>query len=150
MQRQLSLFKRRNQRGIKPPAPLEFHTHATLADICKRWLHTSWRFTHLPMGEFRGYSLDPKTGKRWSSAGMRLQRMGVTAGWPDFMFVGPECRVFWLELKRQGSGRVSEAQLAIFEHLAVCGFPILVTSSLDEAIATLKDRGILRSNFEVQ
>jgi hypothetical protein len=148
--RQLSLFKSRRQRGIKAPPPLEFHVHAALADICKRWLNPEWRFTHLPFGEFRGYSLDPKTGKRWSAAGMRLQRMGVQAGWPDFMFVGPKASMFWLELKRQGKGRVSEAQLAIFEHLALCGFPVLVTSSLDEAVAELKARGILRSNFEVQ
>lgn len=147
---QLSLFKSKRQRGIKPPPPLEFATHATLADICKRWLMPEWRFTHLPMGEFRGYSLDPKTGKRWSAAGMRLQRMGVVAGWPDFMFAGPDQQMFWLELKRAGSGRVSEAQAEIFAHLMACGFPLLITNSLDDAVAELKARGILRSNFEVQ
>ena len=33
--RQLSLFKGKRQKGIAPPLPLEFATHATLADICK-------------------------------------------------------------------------------------------------------------------
>jgi hypothetical protein len=53
------------------------------------WLNPQRKFTHLPMGEYR----DPTTA-------VKLQRMGVTAGWPDFLFVGPGQAIFWLELKR--------------------------------------------------
>jgi hypothetical protein len=148
--RQLSLFKNKRQRGIAPPPPLEFHTHATLADICKRWLHPHWKFTHLPHGEEREHRINPKTGKRYSVTGQRLQRMGVMPGWPDFIFVGPNAQVFWLELKRHKTGRLSEDQSEVLAHLVACGFAVLVTTSLDDAVATLKQAGILRSNFAVQ
>ena len=32
----------------------------------------------------------------------KLKRMGVKPGWPDFIFVGPRQRMFFLELKRRG------------------------------------------------
>ena len=148
--RQLHLFASKKQRGREPPPPLEFATHVTLADICKRWINPRWTFTHLPLGEEREHRINPKTGKRYSLTGQRLQRMGVKPGWPDFIFVGPERSVFWLELKRRIRGRVSEDQGDVLDHLVACGFAVLVTDSLDVAVDTLKKAGILRSNFEVQ
>jgi hypothetical protein len=147
--RQLSLFKGRRQRGIAPPPPLEFELHATLADIIKRWINPEWKFTHLPLGEKREHRINAK-GKRYSPSGQRLQRMGVTPGWPDFIFVGPRHSVFWLELKRFRTGHLSDEQAEVAAHLVACGFGLLITTSLDEAVATLKQLGILRSNFEVQ
>lgn len=148
--RQLSLFKSKRQLGISPPPPLEFATHATLADICKRWINPHWKFTHLPLGEEREHRINPTTGKRYSLSGQRLQRMGVQLGWPDFIFVGPNAQVFWLELKRFKKGRLSDTQSEVLAHLVACGFAVLVTTSLDDAVQTLKAAGILRSNFEVQ
>jgi hypothetical protein len=148
--RQLSLFKSKRQRGIAPPPPLEFATHATLADICKRWINPHWKFTHLPLGEHREHRVNPRTGKRYSLTGQRLQRMGVQPGWPDFIFVGPNAQVFWLELKRFKTGRLSDDQSEVLAHLVACGFAVLVTTSLDDAVATLKQAGILRSNVELQ
>lgn len=148
--RQLSLFKGKRQRGIAPPPPLEFATHATLADICKRWINPQWKFTHMPMGEAREHRINPKTGKRYSLSGQRLQRMGVTPDWPDFIFVGPNAQVFWLELKRFKTGRLSEGQSEMLAHLVACGFAVLVTTSLDDAVATLKQLGILPSKVELQ
>jgi hypothetical protein len=148
--RQLSLFKGKRQRGIAPPPPLEFATHATLADICKRWINPHWKFTHLPLGEHREHRINPKTRRRYSPSGQRLQRMGVQPGWPDFIFCGPNAQVFWLELKRFKTGHLSEDQSEVLAHLIACGFAVLVTTSLDDAVETLKQAGILRSNFEVQ
>lgn len=136
--RQLSLFKGRRQRGVQAPPPLEFHEHCVLADICRRWLDPRWRFTHIPLGEHR---TDATAG--------RLNRMGVTPGWPDFMFVGPNRAVFWLELKRRG-GRLSEAQIDLGAHLAACGFAYFVTNSVKGAVDELKALGILRANVQVQ
>jgi hypothetical protein len=147
--RQLSLFKGKRQRGIAPPPPLEFHTHATLADICKRWINPHWKFTHLPLGEHREHRINAKNGKRYSPTGARLKRMGVNPGWPDFIFVGPQRSVFWLELKRQGEV-LSDEQVQVASHLMACGLAYLCTSSLDDAVTTLKDLGILRANIEVQ
>jgi len=137
--RQLSLFKGKRQRGKKLPPPLEFENHCVVADICRRWILPEWRFTHLPFGEHRN-----------KVTAIRLHRMGVTAGWPDFIFVGPQRRVFWLELKRKGSGRLSEDQAYLAAHLMACGFGYLCTDDVGDAVATLKDLGILRANIEVQ
>ena len=147
--RQLDLLKPKKQKGKAPPAPLEFELHCALADTIKRWLNPKWMATHLPMGEHREGRINSK-GQRYSPTAMRLKRMGVTPGWPDFMFVGPGPRIFFLELKRKGSGRVSERQAAVFAHLAASGFGLLVTDSFDDAVATLKSLGILLSNIEVQ
>lgn len=145
---QLDLFKGKRQRGRKPPPAPEFSLHCMVADTCKRWLSPHWKFTHLPLGEHRDHRVN-RYGKRFSPTGVRLKRMGVTPGWPDFMFVGPQRSVFWLELKRTRNGRLSEDQAAMAAHLVACGFGYLCTSSYDDAIATLVDLGILRA-MEVQ
>ena len=58
--------------------------------------------------------------------------------------------MFWLELKRFKTGRLSEDQSEVLAHLVACGFSVLVTNSFDDAVATLKQAGILRSSFAVQ
>jgi hypothetical protein len=136
--RQLSLFKGKRQRGVQPPPPLEYQLHCMVADIVKRWIDPSWRYTHLPMGEHRN-----------KATAIRLKRMGVTPGWPDFMFVGP-AGIFWLELKRPGMGRLSIEQAGIAAHLVACGHAYLATTSVKDAVAQLVDHGILRGNIEVQ
>jgi hypothetical protein len=148
--RQLSLFKGRKQRGIAPPPAPEFNSHVIIADLLKRWGSPRWRWTHIPSGEHREHRVNPKTGKRYSLTGQRLQRMGLVAGFPDFIFFGPDRAVFLLELKRAKLGRLSEDQEKIFGHLEACGFHLLVTDSIDEAVSALKAIGILRANIEVQ
>jgi VRR-NUC domain len=134
--RQLSLFKGKKQRGEKPPAPLEFESHCALADLIKRCIHPNWIGTHLPFGEHRNII-----------TAVRLKRMGVRPGWPDFVFVGPG-RIVFLELKRKG-GRVSEEQRDVFDHLELCGFAVYVKDNVKDAIALLCDIGILRTKIEV-
>jgi hypothetical protein len=147
--KQLSLFKAKNQKGTAPPPALEFSSHVLLADICRRWLMPDWRFTHLPLGEHREHRIG-HNGRRYSPTGNRLKRMGVSRGWPDFMFAGPPARMIWVELKRRKTGRLSEDQEDITDHLRACGFDFLVTDDVREAVAFLKGHGVLRSNFEVQ
>ena len=139
---QLDLFAGKRRRRRKPKPALEFALHCMIADDCKRFLNPAWRYTHLPLGEHRDHRID-KYGRRWSPAGARLKRMGVVAGFPDFLFVGPNRSVFWLELKRRG-GRMSEAQADIFAHITACGFPFLMTDTYEDARDTLIDLGILR------
>jgi hypothetical protein len=66
------------------------------------------------------------------------------------MFAGPDRQMVFLELKRRGSGRLSEPQQAMRDHLERCGFDYLCTDSVDQAIAGLKGRGVLRGGFAVQ
>lgn len=137
--KQLSLFGGKRQRGVRAPTPLEFASHCVIADLLKRWCNPHWRYTHLPLGEYR----HPATAAR-------LKRMGVCPGWLDFQFAGPDRRMFFLELKRRGSGRLSDDQADMVSHLAACGFAVLVTDSVNDAVATLKQLGILPSTIEVQ
>lgn len=132
---QLNLFKSKRQRGTKPPSASEFERQCVIADLLKRWCNKQWRYTHLPMGEHRA----------WSTA-ERLKRMGVTPGWPDFLFVGPN--VCWLELKAQG-GSLSDDQELLRDHLVWCGHQYFCTKSVPEAVEWLKRMGILRSNISV-
>jgi hypothetical protein len=136
---QLSLFKGRRQRGVSAPPPLEFASHAFIADLLKRFCNPEWIYTHIPLGELRD-----------KATAAKLSRMGVKPGWPDFQFAGSGARMFFLELKRRGRGRVSDNQSFVIAHLAACGFPILITDSVDDAVATLKQLGILPSKIEVQ
>ena len=55
----------------------------------------------------------------------------------------------FLELNRRG-GRLNEAQAAMRDHLAGCGFDYLCADSVEVAIAWLKARGILKGGFAVQ
>jgi hypothetical protein len=148
--RQLHLFGSKKQRGRSLPPPMEFNTHVQLADILRRWCNPQWRWTHFPSGENRDHRINPRNGKRYSPTGARLKRMGTQKGWPDFQFFGPQRATFFLELKRPKRGAVSDEQADVLSHLISCGHRVLITTSLDDAVAELKAAGILRSNVELQ
>lgn len=63
---------------------------------------------------------------------------------------GPEARMAFLELKWRGSGRLSESQEAMRDHLEACEFDYCCTDSVEAAIAMPKAAGILRRSFSVQ
>lgn len=85
---------------------------------------------HVPNGEARGPGI-----------GGKLKAMGTRAGMPDvcILFLG---RFYCLELKKRG-GRLSPAQRTTHALLVACGAEVRTTYSLDEAIAALKDWGII-------
>jgi len=130
--RQLHLFKSRRQRGRRPAPALEYALHCMVADTIRRWIRPGWIFTHLPMGEYR----DPVTA-------VKLKRMGVTPGWPDFVFFSDDGRVCFLELKRHGEGP-SERQAAMALFLMQGGHGYLCTSSYDVAVRQLVEWEIVR------
>jgi hypothetical protein len=132
-ERQLHLFKGQRQRGVPLPRAKEYELHCMVADTLRRWCDPAWRYSHIPSGEKR----DPATA-------MRLKRMGVMPGVPDFMFIGPGC-LFFIELKRPGGGgRQSEAQADWAQHIMRCGFGYHCTDDYADAIGTLRDLGIVR------
>jgi len=130
--RQLSLFKSRRQRGVRPPDPIERQTHIAVADALRAGCAPGWLWTHFPAGEHR----DKATG------GL-LQRMGLQKGWSDFLLVSPEGIHHWLELKR-GKAPLTEEQGAFLEACRARGVPCAVARSFDEAIAILQRWGALR------
>jgi hypothetical protein len=60
----------------------------------------------------------------------------------DFLFVGPAGQHCWLELKR-GRAPLTGEQAAFAEHLHQCGVPYYVARSYDDAVAKLRDWGVL-------
>ena len=128
---QLNMFKGKRQRGEAPPPAEEFELQCVIADVLKRWCNPSWRYTHLPLGEYRG----PVTGGR-------LKRMGVTPGWPDFQFFHVGGKVCFIELKRRG-GRASEAQKDIAFHVMRAGHGYLLTDNFNDVLGALKDWGVV-------
>jgi hypothetical protein len=142
-ERQLHLFRSRRQRGVRAPAPLEFAVHCLVADTLRRWGTAGWRWTHLPMGE-----------RRDAVTGARLKRMGVQAGWPDFILLPPGrgqafTRAHFLELKRRG-GRLTDAQADFAQWCVANGCPHAVAHCYEEAVAVLKGWGALWTGVKVQ
>jgi hypothetical protein len=72
----LHLFRSRRQRGCVPPAPTEFASQCFLADLIRRTISPQWRFTHVPLGEYR----DPVAASRCR----RLGTMPVNRQHPAF------------------------------------------------------------------
>lgn len=146
--RQLHLFKSRSQRGTAAmPTPSEFQLHCAVADMLRRWIMPGWRWTHFPAGEERPAQII--RGRRVSLAGERLKRMGLQAGWPDFQFFHISGRCCFLELKAKG-GRLDEAQGEIAMHLIRAGHGYCCPASFADAVAALKDWGVLRGGFKLQ
>ena len=128
---QPDLFSRRKK--VRAPSPLEWQVQASVADTMDRWLKPSWRFTHIASGELRD-----------KGTAAKLKRMGVRAGWPDFVLLGPP-GLHCLEMKRKGEDLSADQEL--FE--AFCktvGTPYRWADTLDGALAILKEWGCLRVN----
>lgn len=141
-ERQLHLFRSRRERGVAPPAPLEFAVHCAVADTLRRWATPGWIWTHIPLGE-----------RRETVTGARLKRMGTQAGWPDFILIAPRDyhapRPYFLELKRRGATLTEhQAGFALWCKLNDC--PHAVADSYDAAVKILQGWGALMSRVHVQ
>jgi hypothetical protein len=128
---QPDLFSRRKK--VRAPSPLEWQTQASVADTLDRWLLRDWRFTHIASGELRD-----------KGTAAKLKRMGVRAGWPDFVLLGPP-GLHCLEMKRKGE-RLSEDQ-QLFEAFCIgIGVPYRYADTFDGALAILKEWRCLKVN----
>jgi hypothetical protein len=132
---QIDLFTKRVRQ--LPPAP-EFSMQAMLADILSKWGSRDWRYTHMPLGEYRTIA----------TAG-KLKRMGVVAGWPDFILLSPKPRslAHFLELKRRG-GDLSDSQAAFAAYCQENGYPFACVDRFDDAVNVLKQWGALRVSIQ--
>jgi hypothetical protein len=85
----------------------------------------------------------PNGGKRDKRTGAKFKRMGTQAGAPDLQFVQAGVLTF-LELKR-ASGVLSVDQKRCHLAIANAGAIVLVAYGLDQALALLSARGLIRS-----
>jgi len=134
-ERDLDLFKSKQQRGTAPPPPKEFDLHVVLADILRRWASREWRWTHVG----HGFQYASK------ATAARAHRMGVVAGWPDFQFFHITGRVCFLELKRRGN-KPSEAQEELASFLREA-HDYLCTDSFEEALNFLRVQEIVPTHI---
>ena len=141
-ERQLHLFRSRRERGVAPPAPLEFAVHCAVADTLRRWATPGWIWTHIPLGE-----------RRETVTGARLKRMGTNSGWPDFILIAPRDhhapRPHFLELKRRG-GHLTELQASFALWCRLNDCPYAIAHSYEEAVTALKGWGALCSGIKLQ
>jgi hypothetical protein len=133
---QIDLFTKRVR---QVPAAPEFSMQAMLADILSKWMSRDWRYTHIPLGEYRA-----------DATAARLKRMGVIAGWPDFILLSPKPRslAHFLELKRRG-GTLSDSQELFAAYCTEHGYPFACVDRFDDAVNILKQWGALRVSVQV-
>jgi hypothetical protein len=101
-----------------------------------RWvLPPEWKVASIPNG---GHS---------ASARITNHSMGMLAGMPDFMILGPDARVWFVEVKcpLDYEGRpsvLSPAQRRIHAELRALGHTVVVLHSLEEADAFAASQGM--------
>ena len=130
----LMLAEGRKPRARKGPRvrPLESVLHCAVANTLRDHALPEWQWTHVPSGELRNMR-----------TAVKLKRMGVRRGWPDFILLPPTGRLHCLELKRQGAP-LTEEQEAFQLWSIRFGVPHSVAFTLDEALAALDAWGALR------
>src|SRR5215204_509943 len=85
----------------------------------------------------------PNGGERPKRTGARLKQQGVHAGVADLCIMLPDSRVAWLELKAV-NGQLTPQQVTFREICLALRHWYAVARTLDEAMTTLLDWGILR------
>jgi len=81
-------------------------------------------------------------GRRSIGVAMKLKREGVQRGTPDLLFVLPEGRTAFLEMKIKG-GKLSPEQKAVRDQFRALGHNWAVAKSFDEACDFLRSVGVL-------
>jgi hypothetical protein len=108
-----------------------------VADLLHRFAHPQWRFSHIASGEYR----TPATAAK-------LKRMGVVAGWPDFILLAPTGIAHFLELKR-GRAPLTDAQQDFADWCVAHGVHFAIARNFDEALRCLKSWGAVRGGLEI-
>lgn len=91
-------------------------------------------------GDLRPVTYNPVTGRRYSTAGQKLRRMGVRPGVPDWMCPAPSPRG-WNGLAiefKSATGSLSPAQRAYIEILRKQVWFVEVCRTVEEAIGTVE------------
>jgi hypothetical protein len=135
----------RRWRNVVAQRQKESTFQITLVALLRWALRPDVLMRHTPNGEHRDRRI-----------GAKLRAMGVLAGVADLQFdfaeideLGRKCRcVLHLELKRFG-GRQTAEQAAFQLAVKLLGDEYHVVHSVDEAIAILGERGLLRRDVEV-
>jgi hypothetical protein len=85
----------------------------------------------------------PNGGRRSIGVANKLKKEGVRRGTPDLVFLLPEGRTAWLEMKIKG-GSLSPEQRAFRDLARVLGHDWAVAKTFDEACGFLRKVGVLQ------
>jgi hypothetical protein len=141
--KQRDLFTRRWRAQVQPQKESTFQIQ--LISILRWCIRPDVIWRHVPNGEHR----DPRTAAK-------LKAMGTLPGSADLEFHWCEVdqlerkhrRVLHLELK-VGNRQRTDSQIAFALAMRLLGDEYEVARSIDQAIAILGERGLLRSDVEV-
>jgi elongation factor P hydroxylase len=87
----------------------------------------------------------PNGGARDQVTGALMKKEGVEPGAPD-LFAGAGGNAFFVEVKAD-KGKLSDAQKSMHRRIeAYAGLEVVVTYGLDQLIAILERKGVLRAN----
>ena len=117
---------------IALPVATEAQEHFTLVGHLKWMLRPAVVWWHTGNGELRS-----------RAAAVKLHRMGVMPGIPDFLFLAAGV-LYGLELKRRRGGATSAAQADMQRRLVGQGAVIATARGCDEAMAIIAGWGLLR------
>jgi hypothetical protein len=84
----------------------------------------------------------PNGGYRKPVEAAILKSLGVIAGMPDLCIIYGG-RAFFLEMKAERGGRLSEKQIVCHQRLREAGAVVMVAAGIDEAVSALQSMGIL-------
>jgi hypothetical protein len=84
----------------------------------------------------------PNGGYRKPVEAAILKSLGVIAGMPDLCIIYGG-RAFFLEMKAERGGRLSEKQIVCHQRLRDAGAVVMTAAGVDEAVAALQNMGIL-------
>jgi hypothetical protein len=145
---QKDLFTKRYRAVKNDKRELESHQiQIPLVEILRWTVRDGVIWHHVPNGELRDRKVAAK-----------LKAMGVKPGVADLEFfwseellheIKPRTRVLFLELKLPGRPLREESQVAFCVRARAIGAEYLVARSVDEALAILKERGLLRKDRPV-
>jgi hypothetical protein len=140
---QKNLFTKRYRVVKNGRRELESHQiQIPLVEILRWTIKPEVVWHHVPNGELRDKDVAAK-----------LKAMGVKPGSADLEFFWKSLaenqpRILFLELKLPGR-TLSESQVAFCVKAKAIGAEYLVATSVDEALAILKERGLLREDRPV-
>lgn len=119
--------KPRTAKTAKPKIPTEYQEAVLLCDYCS--------VKRIPIVHI------PNEGRRSNWEGLKMQRTGLSRGFPDYLI--PLARsthgALFIELKRKSGGTVSEDQRKWLAYLAKQGYKVCVAQGADEAIKLLEE-----------
>jgi hypothetical protein len=121
----LMIAEGRRPRPRKAPTsrPMEIDLHMRVAALLRRRCRSDWQWTHIASGELR----DKRTA-------VKLKRMGLRPGWPDFVLVSPRGQMHCLELKRAGESLSDDQENFKFWSIRH-GVPFVVAYAIDDILA---------------